>query len=517
MNVEDFAMPGTVDLYKDLYKPWCNKLAELERRESLYVIWAYSQKVSINNFAMPKDIAVHPSLVGAPNTALNLWELEILAGEILLNAGEGAKQHRTLKDGKQLYAIVLGLRSLENEIYGAKEGEGHILIELWRIAHRQFTWQQKRMAASEMVRYYLVYADETIDRICTARLGLSIDDVYLIDMMFLGVYLRHPRQAYPIKTDVPGITVEKVDKWLQFASTNLVAISAALKKNHKLDETYAYRYSALREFPIIRDQYAGADELLSPVPILVHWRITVGLYYALMPDKDFPNALGSSYQRVCGEILTRGLPSEEFAISPEAQYGTKQKPKNTPDWIVSDKDNSTLLIECKAARATIKAKEGLSDLTALEQDFEKLAEAVVQVYQRIVEYKEGQWPQLAYSKEKLLFPFVVTLEDWFLFGPRIFKLLDDKVRAGLKVCGVDQSVMDDSPYSVISVNDLEQLVQIIAAKGIFEVVAGKLLDDGKRTWLWHGYLKDLSHNIKVSPTLFEKEWDAMFKKALEEA
>ena len=252
------------------------------------------------------------------------------------------------------------------------------------------------------------------------------------------------------------------------------------------------------------------------MPTLTHWRVTVGLYYALMTDKDFPNALGASFQRMCGEILRRALPTNSFTIHAEAPYGTKQRPKDTPDWIVQDNDNNVLLLECKAVRATIEAKEALTDLTALEQNFEKLSESVVQVYQRVAEYKQGLWPQLPYSKDKILFPLVVTLEDWFLFGPRITRLLDDKVRAGLLKDCIDPGIMNEAPYAVISINDLERLVQVIAVAGIFEIVAGKLLDDEKRTWVWHGYLNDYSGQIRLRPTLFGDEWEAMFDKHLKQ-
>jgi hypothetical protein len=501
------------DLYA-LYKSWRNRLADLDRRESLYVIWAYSQAISVSDFAMPNDITVDAQLVGSPGAALNLWELELLAGEIILNAGEAARRQRSLRDPAQLVRVVQGLRALENEIYGANEGAADALIEIWRISHRQFTWQQKRMTAAETIRYYMIYSDQVINRICTERLGLSVYDVYFIDMLFVGRYLTSYRQAYPIETDIPGLNWEKIDKWLAFASTEMGTLAGELKKTHKVDESYAYRYSPLRQHPILKQQYAGAVELVSPMPMLAHWRVTVGLYYALMADKDFPNALGASFQRVCGEIVRRGLPASSFTISAEASYGTKQKPRSTLDWIIEDNDNNVMLLECKAVRATVQAKEALTDLAALEQNFEKLSESLVQVYQRIIEYKQGLWPQLPYSKDKILFPIVVTLEDWFLLGPRITQLLDDKVRAGLRKESIDPAVTEEAPYAVISINDLERLVQVIAVAGIFEIVAGKFLDDEKRTWLWHGYLGDHVTQIQLRPTLFEDEWEAMFQQHL---
>ena len=504
------------DLYS-LYKSWRNKIAELDRRESLYVIWAYSQAISASSFTMPRDISVPPQLVGMKGSALTLWELELIAGEIVLNAGECSRRKRSLMKGTDLVDIVTGLRALENEIYGANEGAADVLIEIWRISHRQFTWQQKRMTAAELTRYYLIYDDADIDRICMRLLGLSVYDVFLIGMLFLGVYLTHPRQRYPVICEVPGITPDKIDRWLGFAATDVMTLRSELHRTHKVDESYAYRYSALRQHPIISQQHSGEAELVSPIPILVQWRFTVGLYYALMADDDFANALGKSFENVCGQILERALPAHSFIVTSQKHYGTKQKPKRTPDWIVEDKDNGLLLIECKALRATMTAKEALMDLAALEKNFERLAEGVVQIYERITEYKQGLWP-LKYVKEKMLFPIIVTLEDWFLFGPRVAKLLDDKVVAGLKKAGIDPALTDEAPFAVISVNDLEKLAQVIAhTKSVFDVVGAKLLDDERRTGAWHGYLVDCAKRYPIHATVFEEEFDALFKDTLQHA
>ena len=81
---------------------------------------------------------------------------------------------------------------------------------------------------------------------------------------------------------------------------------------------------------------------------------------------------------------------------------------------------------------------------------------------------------------------------------------------------MDPGIMNEAPYAVISINDLERLVQVIAVAGIFEIIAGKLLDDAKRTWVWHGYLNDHAGQIQLRPTLFGDEWEAMFDKHLKQ-
>lgn len=492
------------------YKRWRNKLAQMDRRESLRVIWAYSQLNTLRGFEMPDDISVPRELVGAPGTALNLWELESIAGEIILNGGEIASGRRSLKDGRQMIEIVQGLRSLENEIYGAQDG-ADIWIEIWRVTHRQFTFQQKRMVPAELVRYFMIYNDATIDAMCRRRLGLSAYEIFFIDLLFVGAYMNAFRWPYPIPTNVSGLSAEMVDKFLAFSSTELGKLALQIKSTHRIDANFAYRYSPLRQYPLLQQRYGGVDELICPVPVLAGWRVTVGLYYALVGEADFTNALGASFERFCGEVLRRALPHPEYSVSPDARYGTAARPRRTPDWIVSraEEANLALVIECKLARSTAPAREQLTDLAALEQDFSKLAQGVVQIYARIAEYKQNLWPQLAYDRDRKLYPVIVTMEDWYILGPRLHELLDRKVREGLSTEGVDQDLMAEAPYAVISINDLERLAQVIAAKGIGDVMQAKLGDAVKRTELWHGFLNDLAVNVRLRPTLFEDEFEAL--------
>lgn len=502
-------MCAAKDLYA-LYKPWRNKLASMGRRESLYVVWAYSQLATIRDFRMPADITVPAGLGRHPASALNLWELETIAGEIVLNGGEAAKGKHTLKDGNQLLEIVQGLRTLEDEIYGAQE-DADVLVEVWRISHRQFTYQQKRMTPQEVIRYYMIYSDPAIDAICQARLGLSVFEIFFIVLLFLGVFLEHPRQALPVRSDIVEFPAEKIDKFLQFASSDVASVAKLIKSTHKIDESYAYRYSALRQFPLQRERYGGKDELLCPMPVLVQWRAHAGLYFALVGDQGFANALGDSFERVCGEILRRGLPEPAFTVDRDAEYGTRNRPRRTPDWIVTraEEPDAALVVECKTTRTTRAGREGLNDLEGLRADIAKLSDAVVQVYARIAEYKQNLWPQLPYRQQRTLYPVVTTLEDWYLLGPRVHGLLDEMITAAMRAEGIDANLLQEAPYAVVSVNDMERLVQIIAAHGIDAVMAAKLRNPEKRTELWHGFMNDLAQGMALLPTLFQREYEEL--------
>jgi hypothetical protein len=125
------------------YKPLRNKIALLARDDALRVIWAYSQYLQIDRFQFPNDIEVDARFHHAnpPQQLIAEWELELLAKEVVLNANLTASKERTLRAWKTLAEIVNLIKDLENRIYGHFGSEKDVLVELIRIAHRQFIWQ----------------------------------------------------------------------------------------------------------------------------------------------------------------------------------------------------------------------------------------------------------------------------------------------------------------------------------------------------------------------------------------
>jgi hypothetical protein len=100
----------------------------------------------------------------------------------------------------------------------------------------------------------------------------------------------------------------------------------------------------------------------------------------------------------------------------EAEFQVGRHRKDTVDWIIQQADEGALFVECKTKRLTWASKAGLADLAALEQDIQKLAGAVVQVYRTLSDYREHRYPQLPYSVGRRIYPVIVTLEDWYFFG-----------------------------------------------------------------------------------------------------
>ena len=174
----------------ELYKPFRNKVAVLSYDDALYVIWAYSQYLQIDKFQFPSDIEVSKDFIKLqpPQKWIAEWELELLAKEVILNGGTVSARGRTLCSWSTLSETVNKLKSLEQEIYGLYEPSNNIMIELIRIAQRQFIWQGNPPNSITTIRYFKIFNQRTINEICLDRLGLTVKDIYLCGIALMGVY-----------------------------------------------------------------------------------------------------------------------------------------------------------------------------------------------------------------------------------------------------------------------------------------------------------------------------------------
>jgi hypothetical protein len=490
------------------------KLAQqLAYRDSFYVIWAYSQYLQTTGFHIPDDIEVATQFLSAvpPQSLLSEWTLEQITREVIQSAHEASQGGRSLRQWATLAQIANALRDLEGEIYARLVGGRKIHLELMRISHRQFIWQQQSLNWRWIIRYYKLFNTPSIDALSQKSTGLTIDHIYLIGMSYLGMFLQSPFAIRQIKVEIPGLTEGHIDRFLRFTSLDLTELRNRLRAEHALDEGFAYRYSSLREFPLIGISQGGLAEIVCPIPTLLFWRITTGLYYALKNERGFLTALGQSFQDYVGEVLRNRITNKAMQVLGEAEYLIGIHRQDTVDWIVQQGNEAALFVECKTKRLTWASKTGLADLSALEQDIRKLAGAVVQVYRTIIDYRANRYPQLPFSADRRIYPVVVTLEDWYFFGHELPVRLEMAVKEVLVRADLPIDWLEEMPYSIMSVDEFETATGVINTIGIHPFISGKVLDPQRRHWSYGPYCNDRYPNeVRDLSPLFEGEYEAMF-------
>lgn len=501
-----------MSLYES-YKPLRNRCRELKLDDSLYVLWAYSQYLQIRDFEMPNDIEVIGEFTRAdfPQKFISEWALESLVREVILHAGRIAERNRSLKKWDHFAQIANLLRELESEISGKFVNQDNILIELNRIGNRQFVWQNNPPNSQSMMRYFRIFSEPELDRLIFEKTGLSMKDIAHIGMGFMGVYMKQPAVKYPIEVQFGRMTSEKVHSFLNFTCQSLNKIKISIRNTHTVDDGYAYSYNSLREYPLVRMIYRGDEVIFCPLPTLLFWRITGGLYYEICGMPNFSGPFGRSFEAYVCDVLRATIQKENFSILGEQQYGSRKNRKHTVDWILTDAEEAALFIECKTKRLSWRSRVALTNMTAVETDLEYLANAVTQLYKTISDYKKGYYPNLTYLKERRIYPLVVTLENWHLCGPATNPKLNEIIEKKFDEIELERRILEESPYSICSVDELEVLLQHIDKVGIHAYMDPKVFDREKRDWAFAAHSTNFAReNGLVTKRLFDRAYEELF-------
>jgi len=496
----------------ELYKPFRNHLRKISLPDSLYVLWVYTQHLQFNN-PIPSSIEVLPEIVLAKNKISKTffeWELETLVREVIINSEESKFAPETLRKWKYFARAINKLKDLENKIIKKFIDETNILTEFHRIAHREFPWQsspnQKYIA-----RYFKIFNYTPLNNIIQSVIGLTTQELFLIGMLLFGFYKnKFALFTPPTIIDIPEITQESLDKIFNHFSCDLIGLKKKLLGEQQINEKFVYAYSSLRKYPIIKMKYQGKDSLVCPLPTLLVWRLTNGIYYEICGKKNFSNEFGKSFQNYVGEVIERG--NNKVEAYPEEEYLDGKDRKDTVDWII-DEGDSAIFIECKTKRITVPAKTEIKSEKELKKDLEFMADFIVQVYKSIGDYFNNKYPSFKFRINRKIFPLIVTLEDWYLWGDKLLGELKTKVIEKLRKTSLPLAWLSEMPYSVCSIQDFELMVQIMEKVGIKKFIEKKVYDQDKEKWGFRPFIiNEFPNENKILRFLFPDDFDKIFPK-----
>lgn len=496
----------------EAYKPFRNTIRKLGLADSLAVIRAYMSNLQFKQ-DIPSDCEVHRDyLSAASHSERACWiaefHLETICREVILHAKEFGQAEDTLRDWKTLARTVNRLKNLEEVITGRYRSSGLFMQELHRMAHRQFPWQESRPTEVNITRYHMIYGYPPLRGIIKSTTGLSSEELFLFGMALLGNFTGTFALFYPPSIQIPGLSSEGLDRFLNHFSRSLSDLKVLLQSEHQMNDKFAYAYHSLRAYPLIRTKYQGRECLLCPIPTLLFWRFTNGVYYEIFNQPGFENAFGEAFQWYVGQVIEKGTTRERTRLYPECEYRVGKELKRTVDWIM-DQAGAALFIEAKTKRMRFDAKVEITQENILRIELDKLASMIVQVYKSIRDYREGKYPDYAFDPQRKIFPMVVTLENWFLMGPRLLNELKDDVSRRMKNENLPLEFLQDMPFSVCSTHEFEQAVQVMDLAGILTVMQGKV-DDSREQWTLAAFLRDgFQEHARHTRFLFQNEFDTI--------
>jgi len=473
--------------------------------DSLLVLHAYIQNLQFDQ-PMPAQIQVDRSVVKAKRYDKGYfeWELDLLSRELIQHAPMAGRY--TLRNWAEFADTLNAIKHLENEISGrtGKLLQKYILVELGRIAYRQFHWQQKPKATT-LSRYYKIFGQPELAAIVERETGLTPRELYLIGMSLTGHYLHSGVHVFPIDAREIGITPEKMRNFLRHFSAPLSTLKQLAAETQSHNEDFAFSRNPLAAFPLVHAGWNGRHCVIAPIPTLLFDRFTAGIYYEIVKNPQFSNTFGSAFQRYVGEVLAVSLGKDRFTVYPEVEYQIGKKRKDSADWIASDPSGS-LFIECKTKRMRSDSKIALVDTSPLLRDLLKVSDFVVQIYKSIQDAKDGHYPHWT-SSGTPIFPVIVLLDEWYLFDPNLEETLNARVVEKLKEWDIDADILSSSPYEIVSCADFELLMQVVAQSGIQSVMSAKHAA-GKSKWNMGVFLaNEFKAEIGKAKALFRDDID----------
>ena len=467
------------------YKPLRNRLRETALIDTLYAISAY-ERYLVHSKPFPPDVRPHPSLRyrAVKWSIIAPWELEILVQEAIINCPDVPRASKSMRDTNHCAKIVNGLKTLENEISGINLDHHDIFFELFKLAHKEFSWQSFTADNIHLSRYHAIYSGEAISRLIETRYGLTAKELF-----FIG-WLAYTHFSDNWRLEVPSLRISErmksdMKKFLNRASLPYPILKECLERNRTMTPYYGHTFNPIRAHPIVQYGSASHSTYLCCSPTLLFWKITDGLYYDLVGMPGFDKAIGDAFQTFIGEYLKRIGCENKITVYPEMEYKKGRDLKRTCDWILEDAD-ATVFVECKAKRIPLLAK---NDIGSLEAEMDKTAAIIAQIYKTILDFKQGLYPQAKYAG-KSIYPVIVTLQDWFLFTEAPEEILGEKIKERFSKEGLSMDLIQEIPYTICSSWDFEKAALIMKQKGINDLWKEKIQNAEKKKWLLGTYCED---------------------------
>lgn len=478
------------------WTPLRNALRKLDLNDTLGAIRVYSAFRTLRTrTSFPSDMEVHPSVYSDEHLILP-WEMVILAREAIIVCSHQPSTHYTARKWNTFSNLINKLRELDEYISRYLVDDTAILHEVTvRLAHRQFKYQTELPSQTSLIRYSRIFGHATVERIIKTKIGLSPKQLFTIGA---GLWMKYTSQHlgihYPLdELALSGITHADYDTFMQLYSLSMKEMKQRLTAERRLDDTFMYQFHALQSHPLILTELHGRLAHICPIPTLLFWRITSGLFYDLIHERGFDQAFGTSFQDYVGQMLEKTFDGSSVQVYSEEP---DRRPKRA-DWII-DQPTSFMLIECKTKRMTIGAQTTIQDDNELRAQLGVIGEAVVQSYQVLEAYKNGRYRPQHYPYDPAKCPFicVVTLENWHLMGPQL-ENLREIVKDKLLHVELDSELMQQAPFVICSVHEMEEFAYLLKTNELAGVVRSYWDDPEKSSsafisYLYHRYKNELS-------------------------
>jgi hypothetical protein len=232
-----------------------------------------------------------------------------------------------------------------------------------------------------------------------------------------------------------------------------------------------YDFNPLFLHPIVRpwkhknQLFMDADRLVAPLPNLILYRISQGVFYDLFNHygTTFSNYFGYVFESYVGLILSHSLGSSRLLSENDIRKTYSPAKGKVPDWIIVN-GRTAILVECKATRFS-RAALTVGDEGAINDSLKQVAKGLLQ----LANFRDAclaRAPGLDMLHDCRDFkPLLVTMEPLYLINSTLFRgYLDNQLAA---------EGIADLPWRILAVGQIEALQPHLDAG----VQMSRVLDD----------------------------------------
>lgn len=488
----------------------------------LRLIW------SINALQSGREKAASPYLafpVEAATTgmtaryAIHDWELETLATILLTTPKYELRpgRNRVCDCGQfgTMATAINFLRRLENSESGIFLRNNSVLMELHRLAHRQFHWQHGYFNSIQLYRYAYLYGSGACGDFFLEKNQISLNEFSLVGFGLYHLFGERPYIARDISMEAVGVPPEKVEAALALLSIPLKSAregSIQLKLKYGIGQPTGYQPSMLRQNPIISFG-TNQERLLAPLPEMIMQRITSGVFYDLQgASGSIRNDAAARFEDYCRLFAQKTLST--INVRKSHKYKFKGNLIDAPDLLFEMGGVIRAIVECKARKLTFSAQYADDPVARAGDEYAEISEGIKQIWRYFAHVRLGITQ--AELDEKAI-GVVLTLDPWLLMSGELIAHVQKeacKLAANVpEIADCDKRhvifcSVEEFERTVLVATDQEFLDTILVAikaeyqgwalSNIFESIFGK--DKPKKAFPfnlsdvlpWHGMIEDLA-------------------------
>jgi hypothetical protein len=487
------------DVYEN-YKPLRNYLRSFGLWSGLRTTYHYMLYLQFGA-RLPQQLLTQKLQMGASNLAAGLHGhlVELLLRELILNAAQHGG--RGFDTAPVAFRAMNMIHKVDGGSWGAHESRsGDIMLQLSRIAFKQFPWQDPPTNGS-LARYYALYGHPAVAPMLETEFGMTPTELFQMVLLLIEELQHAPTLPLVFLGEAEGSFEDPIRALFGRLSNSASGLRKLIGETQSYDVNWGFGVNPVRQYPLI---HAGdVRKVMCPAPPMLLQRLTDGLYYDLIrADPRFGGAIGKAFEDHVGNVAAR-IGRGRFEIRAEQCWGKPER--RSVDWIISD-PSASLFVECKLGRLDLASQTEIADPPPFVAAIERLSRAVGQVYATLTDALAGAYPHWR-DDGRPIFPLIATFHEWFVFGPFFYAHLDKLVQKEFARRGLDHALCERYPFTICSIAEFDGMLAACHDHSIGTVMSAKLGRE-HRQWLMRGFLAErYPGSLTKAAAMFQKGMD----------